>query len=246
MTLPDSSLAPHGAKSFPTTCWTMVLHAGNRPSPESSEALVYLCRAYWHPLYAFIRFRGHSAHDAQDLTQAFFAHLLEHQALNTIDRDKGKFRSFLLASLKNFLANEYDKDNAQKRGGGHTLHSLDFASAESRMQIEPSHNLTPEKAFDRQWAITLLDHVLAVLRTEYESAGDAPFFDELKATITGDADTYAEIALRTGRTAGAIKVAAHRLRRRYRDLLRAEIAQTVDAAEIDEELQHLMAAVSTP
>lgn len=231
-----------GDKSFPTTCWTIILHAGQRDSSDAKASLEYLCRTYWYPLYAFVRHRGYSAHDAQDLTQAFFAQLLEKQPFDRVGPEKGKFRSFLLAALKNFLANERDKANAHKRGGNHTILSLEINSAESRYSVEPSHDSTPEKAFDRQWALALLDHVLANLRAEYKAGGDEQLFEELKESLTGGSDSYAAIAARLGRTEGAIKVAAHRLRHRYRDLLRAEVAQTVDG-DMEEELQHLMVAV---
>lgn len=242
---PNSS-EPGVAGHFQTTLWTMVVHAGQSDSTRAREALAQLCQTYWYPLYAFVRRQGHPVHDAQDLTQAFFSRLLEKHALGQVDREKGKFRSFLLASLKNFLANEWDKEQAQKRGGGQAVISLDHNSAESRYGLEPGHDLSPDKIFERRWALTLLEQVLARLRDEYCSVGKADLFEQLKTTLTGESGSasYASIAERLGMTEGAIKVAAHRLRHRYRDLIRAEIAQTVASAEdVDDELRHLLSVL---
>jgi len=233
-----------GAKSFPSTLWTVVLHAGGDDSKQAGAALAKLCQAYWYPLYAFVRRRGYSPHDAQDLTQAFFLQLLEKHGLERVDPEQGRFRTFLLAALKNFLANEWDKSQAQKRGGGQTFVSLEPRNAESRYQLEPSHDLTPERHFERQWALTLLDKVLATLRDEYHADGKADLFEELKTVLGGQRGTYAEIAVRLGRTEGAIKVAAHRMRQRYRELMRAQIAQTVSEADVEDELRELLAALS--
>ena len=239
------------AGHFQTTLWTIVVHAGRGDSPEAREALAQLCQRYWYPLYAFVRRQGHQAHDAQDLTQAFFTRLLEKQALGQVDRAKGKFRSFLLASLKNFLSNEWDRTQAQKRGGGQKagvrVISLDQDSAESRYGLEPSHEVTAERRCERRWALTLLDCVLAALRDEYRAENKAPLFDALKETLTGEsgAAPYAVISERLGMTPGAIKVAAHRLRQRYRELVRAEVAQTVAGeGDVDDELRHMLTVLA--
>ena len=231
--------------NFPTTLWTVVLHAGRDEPAEARAALEQLCQRYWYPLYSFIRRRGYSPHDAQDLAQAFFVHLLEKHGLGRVDPEQGRFRTFLLASLKNFLANDWDKAQARKRGGGQSIVSLEQgSSAESRYQLEPSHDLTPERHFERQWALTLLDQVLAALGDEYHADGKGDLFQELKAALAGRADAYAEIAARLGRSEGAIKVAVHRLRHRYRELIRARIAETVGEGDVEDELRHLLAVLS--
>ncbi len=237
---------PVAAAHFQTTLWTIVIQAGRSDSTLARKALAQLCQTYWYPLYAFVRRQGYQAHDAQDLTQSFFARLLEKHSLGQVDREKGKFRSFLLASLKNFLANEWDKGQAQKRGGKQQVISLDHDSAESRYGLEPSHDLSPDKIFERRWALTLLEQVLANLREEYHADDKSDLFDQLKTTLTGESGSkpYATIAERLGMTEGAIKVAAHRLRHRYRELIRAEIAQTVSSAEdVDDELRHLLSVL---
>jgi len=221
-----------------------VLHAGHDEPAQAQAALAQLCQGYWYPLYSFVRRRGYSPHDAQDLTQAFFAHLLEKHGLGRVDPEQGRFRTFMLASLKNFLANYWDKSHARKRGGGQTIVSLDEDSAESRYRLEPSHDLTPERHFERQWAITLLDQVLSALRDEYHAEGKGDLFEELKAVLAGQAESYADMAARLRRSEGAIKVAVHRLRHRYRDLMRARIAQTVGEGEVEDELNHLLTALS--
>jgi RNA polymerase sigma factor (sigma-70 family) len=226
------------AGRFAATRWTVVLTAGQ----GQSRALEELCRQYWYPLYAYVRQRGYESHEAEDLTQEFFARLLAKNYLADVEREKGKFRSFLLASLKHFLANEWDKARTQKRGGRHTFISLD---AETRYRSEPSAELSADKLLDRQWAIALLDQVLARLGAEYADAGKTEAFEQLKATLTGASTSipYAAVAVKLGTSEGAVKVAAHRLRQRYRKLLREEIAHTVaNSAEIDEEIRHLFAA----
>jgi RNA polymerase sigma-70 factor (ECF subfamily) len=226
--------------NFPTTLWTVVLHAGRDEPAQARAALAQLCQGYWYPLYSFIRRRGYSPHDAEDLTQSFFAHLLEKRGLGRVDPEQGRFRTFLLAALKNFLANDWDRTQARKRGGGQTIVSLEQGSAESRYQLEPSHDLTPERHFERQWALTLLDHVLAALRDEYHADGKGDLFEELKAVIAGQPAAYAEMAVRLRRSEGAIKVAVHRLRHRYRELMRARIAATVGEGDVEDELHHLL------
>jgi len=225
---------------FPTTLWTVVLGAGQVGAPQASDALAQLCQAYWYPLYSFVRHRGYSSHDAQDLTQAFFAHLLEKRGLGRVDPQQGRFRTFLLAALKNFLANEWDRAHARKRGGGQTIVSLDHDRAESRYQREPSHAYTPERHFERQWALTLLEQVLGDLQSEYHVDGKGELFDALKGVLLGQAGTYAGIAARLGSSEGAIKAAAHRLRGRYRERTRARIAETVGPEQVEDELRHLL------
>jgi RNA polymerase sigma factor (sigma-70 family) len=232
------------SKSFPTTLWAVVLDAGGSEPAQARVALAQLCQGYWYPLYSFVRHRGYSAHDAQDLTQAFFTQLLEKRGLGRVDPDQGRFRTFLLASLKNFLANDWDRSHARKRGGGQTIVSLDQELGESRYQLEPSHDLTAERHFERQWALTLLEQVLADLRAEYHADGKGELFEELKTVLIGQPGAYADMAARLRRSAGAIKVAVHRLRHRYRELIRARIAETVGAGEVEDELRHLLAVIS--
>ena len=235
------------SKSFPTTLWTVVLHAGRDEPAQARAALAQLCQAYWYPLFSFVRRRGYSPHDAEDLTQAFFAELLEKRGLGRIDPAQGRFRTFLLASLKNYLANDWDRAQALKRGGGQTIVSIDEASAELRYQREPSHDMTPERHFERQWAMTLLDQVLAALRDEYHNEGKGDLFEELKAVIIGQPEAYADMAARLGRSEGAIKVAVHRLRHRYRQVMQARIAATVGEGEgeVEDELRHLLAVLGS-
>ena len=221
-----------------------MLAAGRGPASRSREALATLCESYWYPVYAFVRRLGHSAADAEDLTQAFFARLLEKDFVGAADPERGRFRSFLLASVKHFLANERDRETALKRGGGAAVVSLD--DAERRYRREPSHGLTPERAFERRWALTLLERTLAALREEQERAGHAERFTRLKCFLTGEggAPSHAEVAAELGMTEGAVKVAVHRLRRRYRELLRAEIAETIaDPSAVDDELRELFVAL---
>lgn len=233
-------------QDFATTHWSVVLAAGGTAAPASAAALASLCEIYWYPLYAFVRRRGFDANDAHDLTQAFFAHLLQTEAVGVAQPERGKFRSFLLASLNHFLLNEWRKEQTQKRGGGQALLSLNLATGEERYVAEPSHDVTPEKIFERRWALTLLQQVLESLRNEYVKSSKAELFDHLKDYLGGSADSlpYAELAKKIGMTEGSVKVAVHRLRRRCGDLLREHIAQTVaDPADVDEELRHLFSAL---
>jgi DNA-directed RNA polymerase specialized sigma24 family protein len=230
---------------FAATRWSLVLSAKANDSPQSDAALETLCRNYWRPLYAYVRRQGLSPHDAQDLTQAFFARLLEKNYLAAVTPGKGKFRSFLLAALKHFLSNEWDKTRAQKRGGGKPLVSLDYEAAEAGCALESSA-VAPDAIFDRRWAVTLLERTLARLREEYIADGKVAVFEQLKETLTGEQQSipYATVARQLASSEGAVKVAVHRLRRRYRELLRAEIADTVSGQEeIEEELRHLFAAL---
>jgi len=234
------------SRTFGTTHWTVVLNAGRAPSAEAERAMAALCETYWYPVYAFIRRQGGSADDAMDLTQGFFARLLEKRDLASVDRGRGRFRSWLVAAVKHFLANERDRSRADKRGGGRRAISIDAANAESRYRLEPSHELTPERVFERRWALTLLDQVLTALRMEFEAEGKDGLFDALKAFIGGrpDDSRYGDLARQLGMAEGAVRMAAHRLRRRYRELLRQHIAQTVETPEqIEEEIAFLFSAV---
>ena len=212
----------------------------------AQEALETLCRTYWYPLYVYVRRQGQSPHDAQDLTQEFFARLLEKKYLRLADPDRGKFRAFLLKSLKHFLVNEWEKARTQKRGGGQCVIPLDAEIVERRYAAEPMQALTLDQVYEKRWAVTLIEAALAGLRENYAAAGRLPVFEALKGFIWGDrpAVSYAEAAGQLGLTEGSIKVAVHRLRGRYRELLRAEIAKTVGTpGEVDEELQHLIAVL---
>jgi RNA polymerase sigma factor (sigma-70 family) len=231
---------------FVTTRWSLVVAARGQ-SPSAREALAELCRLYWYPLYAYIRRRGHAHDEAQDLTQEFFALLLQRDDLTKLDPARSRFRAFLLAACRHFLANQHDREQALKRGSACRLQSLDFADADRRYAVEPGHGQTPERLFERRWALTLLDHVFGRLRQHYESANQLPLFERLKGSLTGAAGgSYSEAAAALGMTEGAIKVAAHRLRQRYRDLLRDEIAQTVeDPAAVDDEIRALFTALAS-
>jgi RNA polymerase sigma-70 factor (ECF subfamily) len=246
--MPPPTSNPNQVKAdavFVTTRWSMVLAAGGSSSLKSEQALSQLCRTYWYPLYAFVRRQGHAPEDAEDLTQSFFANLLERKALHMVEPEKGKFRSFLLGSLKNFLANDWDRRHAAKRGGKHTLLSLDDDSAEDRYLREPSHDSTPEKLYEQTWALTVIDTVLQQLRSEYAAAGKTEIFEALQDQLIGaeDANSYASLAVRLGMKEGSVRMAVLRMRRHFGYLLRAEIAQTVnDASEIEEELRHLIAS----
>ena len=249
MPAPDAELG-HSSdypKTFATTHWSVVLAAGQSATPQSAEALETLCRTYWYPLYAFIRRRGNGVHDAQDLTQAFFAFILQRDALKTVSPQKGKFRSFLLASLQHFLADERDRASALKRGGGQLILSLDSVEAETRYALEPVDTLTPEKIFERRWAMALLDQAAGRLEAEYVKAGKGELYQQLKQfnSIEQTAKSYGEVAAELGLPENSLKSLVHRLRQRYRELLREEIAQTVASpGEVDEEIGHLLAVTS--
>jgi RNA polymerase sigma-70 factor (ECF subfamily) len=207
--------------------------------------LAHLCESYWYPLYAFVRREGYAAHDAQDLTQEFFARLLEKHWLEAVDREKGKFRSFLLAAMRHFLANEWDRARRLKRGGGQSPLSLDAVTAEERYALEPVDRMSADRIYERRWALTLLEQVLSRLCREFIAAGKGKLFDEIKPALTGEKADYGAIGTRLNLNEGAIRVAAHRLRVRYRELVRAEIAETLATeAEIDGEIQHLFAALA--
>jgi DNA-directed RNA polymerase specialized sigma24 family protein len=231
---------------FPNTQWTLVLAAGSDAS-VSGPALESMCRAYWYPLYAYVRRRGHDVEDGRDLTQGFFVALLEKNLVAEADRARGKFRSFLLGALNHFLANEWDKSQRLKRGGGERVLSLDALTAEDRYQHEPADGLTPESLFDRSWAQTVLERVLAGLRGEFERAGQVDRFDACKPWLLGEKEdrSYAAVAEQLGLGEPGVRSIVHRMRRRFRELTRAEIAQTVTTPqEVDEEIQALFRALA--
>lgn len=223
----------------------MVLAAGQRSTPQSDRAIEELCRAYWYPLYAYVRRHGHSKEDAEDLTQGFFAAFLKRNYLEDVRSEKGRFRAFLLAALKHYLANEHDRASRQKRGGGQALLSLDWQDADTRYQIDPPDQLSPDKLYDRAWAVTLLEQVITRLRAESAAEGKAEVFEQLKPFLTvGKGEIpYAQAAASLGLNESAARVAVHRLRKRYRELLRAEVAQTLShPADLDEEMRALFRA----
>lgn len=246
--MPEAPLDPSlpGPRSFETTRWTLVISAGQVGTPESQEALAELCKLYWYPIYLFVRRRGYNADEAVDLTQGFFTRLLEKNDLATADRSRGRFRSWLLGCLKHFLANEWDRAHALKRGGGKSVLSIDAEDAEGRYRNEPSHDLTPERVYDRRWALTLLDQTLATLKEECKRNGKTKLFEALKPALAGEGrdEGYAQIGEQLGMSEGAVKVAAHRLRARYRDILRIRISETVDTEQaVDEEIKDLFEAL---
>jgi DNA-directed RNA polymerase specialized sigma24 family protein len=240
--------SPAPAGDFSTTHWSVVLSAGRLDDPRSRAALAQLCQTYWYPLYAFVRRQGHRPEDAKDLTQGFFLHLIDHHALATADPARGKFRSFLLASLRHFLSNEQAREGAQKRGGGCAFVSFDAASAETRYGFEADDSTSPERIFDRNWALALMERVLSQLEAEQTSAGHAVLFSNLRDCLMGepDAPRYADLSARLGTSSDALKMAVSRLRRRYRELMREELAHTVTApAEVEQEIRHLFAALGS-
>jgi len=231
-----------GGADFRTTHWSLVLRAGQGSSPETEDALEKLCRTYWYPLYVYVRRQGHGPHDAQDLTQEFFARLLRLHSLEAVAPHKGKFRTFLLASLKHFLADAGDAARAVKRSNGQPILSLDDDTAERRYRLEPATGESPEVLYDRRWVLALLEQALDRLREEYAAAGKALHFEQMKAFLEAPpiAGDYDRVAAALGLNSGAVAVAVHRLRQRYRDLVRAEIAQTVASPEeLADELRHL-------
>ena len=238
-----SSCRTSGAR-FAATRWSIVLAAGGEHDATATRrALEELIQAYWFPLYAFVRRQGCQVAAAEDLVQGFLARLLEKEDLAQVDRSKGRFRSFLLAAMKNFMANERARDRALKRGGGVRVLALDSLDAEARYAVEPAEEMTPERLFDRRWALAVLEQVLARLRREFIDAGNGALFETIKDCLMPDRGKlpYAQLARRLGMTEGALKVAVHRMRRRYRDLLRHEIAQTVETpAQVDEEIAYLL------
>jgi len=243
----NSATEDEAPRWFTTTHWSVVLTAIEEPSPQAAAALEKLCRTYWYPLYAYVRRKGYNAPDAQDLTQEFFARLLARNYLSVADRNRGKFRSFLLGSLEHFLAREWTKAHAQKRGGGQPLVSLDEVDAERIYQQEPATGLAPESLYDKRWAMTLLERAMERLGVDYAAAGKRELFDQLKSLLLAECsgESYRQLAGPLGLSEGAVKVAVHRLRHRFREVVRAEIAQTVATpAEVDEELRCLMSALN--
>ncbi|MEO6001681.1 MAG: sigma-70 family RNA polymerase sigma factor [Opitutus sp.] len=235
------------ARVFATTRWSVVLQAGGPNSDGSAAALEQLCRTYWYPLYSFARRSAIPVHDAEDLTQAFFTFLLEKDTIARANRERGRFRSFLLAAFKNFHANERAYQAAAKRGGGKAIVSLDELQPENRYRNEPLNEISPEKLYDQKWAASLLEQVMQTLRLEYVALGKGPLFDVLRSVIWDSRQEggYEALGRQTGLSEGAFKVAVHRLRSRYKECLRNEVAQTVATpAEVDDELRHLLAAVS--
>lgn len=231
---------------FATTHWSVVLAASEAESARSHEALENLCRVYWYPLYAYVRRKGYAVHDAQDLTQEFFTRLLARNYVSVADRNKGKFRSFLLGTLEHFLAREWTKANAQKRGGGTLTFSLDELDAENRYRLEPSHDRTAKKMFDQRWAITVLEEAMSRLREECLSHNKSDLLSAVAASLSGEKGeaSYSQIAAELNMGESAVKMAVLRLRRRYGELIRAQIAQTVTTPEeADEELHYLFSVL---
>jgi len=237
---------PPANPRFVTTHWSVVVAGGDPNSPHAAGALEELCGAYWYPLYAYVRRRGHAVEEAQDLTQAFFARLIEKDWLAEADASKGRFRTFLLTALNHFLAKEWRRDQAAKRGGGKVLVSLDD-TAEMRYAQEPASQLTPEKIYERRWALSLFDRALSRLRDQYATAGKSRHFDFLKQYLSTEAadGEYARVAVELEMSTGAVAAAVHRLRQHYRELVREEVAQTVESpTEVDEEMRWLLATLS--
>ncbi|MHC4483207.1 MAG: RNA polymerase sigma factor [Planctomycetota bacterium] len=238
---------PSGTSRFATTHWSVVLAAGSPSSSHYQQALSTLCQTYWFPLYAYLRRQGYDTHQSEEYTQAFFARILEKQDLRRADPQQGKFRSFLLATLKHFVGDERDRARAQKRGGGRKILPLDFENADTRYSLEPAHQLSPEKLFEKSWALTVLGRTIARLKAESVGRNKQKLFDRLKVYLTAKRDSipYRDAAAELNMTEGAVKVAVHRLRTRYRELLRDEIAQTVATeSEIDEEIRNLFTALA--
>jgi RNA polymerase sigma factor (sigma-70 family) len=234
--------APSADAGFQTTHWSLVLRAGHRQDREADEALATLCQRYWFPLYVYVRRRTPDLHEAQDLTQEFFAWLLEKNALARTSPERGRFRAFLLTAAKNFLANQRDRAKAQKRGGGTRPWRLDLEAGESRLCLEPVDDVTPERQFERQWVLTLLERVMQQLETEYRSSGRGEHFERFKAVLAGQRDRlpFAALAAELGMSEEAARQAASRLRKRYRELLRAEVSQTLaEPGDVDDEIRSL-------
>lgn len=228
---------------FATTQWSLVRKASQRDSAEAAEALARLCSMYWYPIFAFIRRRGHQPAEAEDLTQSFFTRIIEKQDLAAADRDRGRFRTFLLSACEHFLLNERDRAVALKRGGGRAAIPIEIAEAEARYQRSLGHDETPERLYHRQWCLALLDAVLASLRDEYAAGGREAVFDRLRGFVTGETlgEGYDQAAADLGMDAGAVKVAVHRLRRRYRDAWRRRVGETVESpGTVDDEVREML------
>ena len=245
--MPDGTFPAPRSGRFATTRWSLVLAAGGQTDGPSADALGSLCELYWYPIYAFIRRQGYGASESADLAQEFFLRVLEKNYFHALDPARGRFRGFLCASVRHFLSNERDRARTLKRGGTRPPISLDVETAEGRYQLEPPDNLTPEKLFDRRWALILLDRALTRVGRDYADANKGALFEQLKGFLTGDSSglPYAEVAQAINMTEGAVKVAVHRLRRHFRDVLVEQIADTVsDPADIDAEIAYLLNAVS--
>jgi len=240
--------AQAAAASFAPTRWTVVLTAREHDSPQARAALEELCQTYWYPLYAFARRKGHHHADAQDLVQGLFARLLEKRELEQVDRGKGKFRSLLITGLKNFAANEWDKSQRQRRGGGHTPLSLDFAEGEAAYALVVADPMTPERQFERSWALEILENALNKIQAEYAANGKERQFEALKELLAYKTTliSYGERAAQAGLTEGSVRVVVPKMRRRYGEMIKQEIAQTLvdpTEAEVEEELRHLLSAL---
>lgn len=247
MTAGEKTLpATQGARVFGTTRWTVVIQAGGPTSAGSASALEQLCRTYWYPIYYFARRSGVATHDAEDLTQSFFMFLLEKDTIARADRERGRFRSFLLVAFKNFHANDRARQTAAKRGGGRLMIPFDELSAEDRYQEEPLSPLSPERSYEQKWAMSLLDQAMQALRLEYATLGKSALFDVLRKVIWGgrQEESYESLSRLAGINPGAFKVAVHRARARFKECLRLEVAQTVATpGEVDDELRHLLSAL---
>ncbi|MGQ0733888.1 MAG: RNA polymerase sigma factor [Acidobacteriota bacterium] len=244
--MPDDTWPRVGGR-FATTRWSLVMAAGQPTGIRAAEALASLCETYWHPVYSFIRRQGHPSEESADLTQEFFARVLEKHYFRSADPARGRFRAFLCTAVRHFLSNERDRSRALKRGGVQPPISLELETAEGGYQMEARDDLTPEKLFDRRWALILIERALLQVRDDYAAAGQAAVFDRLQGLLTGDSPAlrYADLGQPLGMSEGAVKVAVHRLRRRFRDALVAEIAETVlDPADVDAEIAYLLKAVS--
>jgi RNA polymerase sigma-70 factor (ECF subfamily) len=240
---------PEGAPTarFTTTCWTVIVKAADQDTPEARQALADLCQAYWYPLYAYLRRRGHSPHEAEDLTQGFFTDILARGSLKAVDPERGRFRSFLLAALKHYVSNRRDWDRRQRRGGKIPHLSLDFGDAESCYLREPAHEETPESLFQRRWALTLIARALDRLETEVAAENKGPLFERLKYSLMGEGNTvpHARLGEELGMSEGAVKVAVHRLRKRFKALLQEEIARTLaDPGDFPQEINELFLILS--
>jgi len=234
-------------QDFHTTHWSIVTLAADTASPDSLAALEKLCRAYWFPLYAYVRRRGHDVEEARDLTQGFFAVLLEKNYVADADTNRGRFRTFLLSALGHYLANEWNRAHAKKRGGGTSRFSMDALDAEDRYRLEPADSASPERFYDRRWAEAVLAAVLAQLRREFEDTGRGQRFDDLKGHLLGDADAlpYEELAARMGIALTGVRSVVHRMRKRFATLTRNEIAQTVTSPEeVEDEIRHLFQSLA--
>jgi RNA polymerase sigma factor (sigma-70 family) len=242
----NNAQAAGSSEWFEATHWSVVVSAGRQESPQAHQALGKLCQTYWYPLYVFVRRQGQHPEDAKDLVQGFFAKVIEKNYVADAEREKGRFRSFLLLTLKRYMANEWDHANREKRGGGKEIISLDAQTTEMRFKTEPADEMSPEKAYERQWALTLLHQVLDRLSAELHAAGKGRVFEELKVFLNGEkGGSYVEVGARLGMSESAIKVAVHRLRLRYRELLKLEIANTVSGPDaIKDEINNLFAALS--